>query len=187
MNEVFFTSDLHLNHDRGFIYEPRGFNSCHEHSLVVVDNINSMVKENDELYILGDVMLEDDEKGLEYFKRINCQNIHIILGNHDSDKRIEIFKSLGNIKELCFAARIKLEKWTFYLSHYPTNTCNDIDKKNSVTIFNLCGHTHTKDRFLEMRRGMMSYHVELDCHNNYPINIKDIKQDIISFKNNVVI
>ena len=186
MIDIFFTSDLHLNHNKGFIYEPRGFSNCHEHSLGIIDNINQVVKEDDELYILGDVMLEDDEKGLYYFNRIKCHNIHIILGNHDSDKRIEIFKSLDNVKELCFATRIKLKKWTFYLSHYPANTCNDADKKNSAIVFNLCGHTHTKDRFIEMRRGTMSYHVELDCHDNYPISIQDIKQDIIDFKNNVI-
>ena len=99
---------------------------------------------------------------------------------------ISVFKSLDNVKELCFATRIKLKKWTFYLSHYPANTCNDADKKNSAIVFNLCGHTHTKDRFIEMRRGTMSYHVELDCHDNYPISIQDIKQDIIDFKNNVI-
>ena len=37
-----------------------------------------------------------------------------------------------------------------------------------------------------MRIGTMSYHVELDCHDNYPISIQDIKQDIIDFKNNVI-
>ena len=115
MSDIFFTSDLHLNHNKGFIYEHRGFSNCHEHSLGIIDNINQVVKEDDELYILGDVMLEDDEKGLYYFNRIKCHNIHIILGNHDSDKRIEIFKSLDNVKELCFATRIKLKKWTCFL------------------------------------------------------------------------
>ena len=86
MSDIFFTSDLHLNHNKGFIYEPRGFSNCHEHSLGIIDNINQVVKEDDELYILGDVMLEDDEKGLYYFNRIKCHNIHIAI--------IGIFKKL---------------------------------------------------------------------------------------------
>ena len=48
MSDIFFTSDLHLNHNKGFIYEPRGFSNCHEHSLGIIDNINQVVKEDDE-------------------------------------------------------------------------------------------------------------------------------------------
>lgn len=71
MSDIFFTSDLHLNHNKGFIYEPRGFSNCHEHSLGIIDNINQVVKEDDELYILGDVMLEDDEKDCTILTGLN--------------------------------------------------------------------------------------------------------------------
>lgn len=65
MSKVWITSDLHIGHNREFVYEYRGFASCEEHDAVLVENWNSLVAEDDIVYILGDVMLkhnlEDDD------------------------------------------------------------------------------------------------------------------------------
>ena len=34
---IYLTSDLHLNHNRGFIYEPRGFHSVEEMNEAIID------------------------------------------------------------------------------------------------------------------------------------------------------
>ena len=47
-----YTSDLHLNHKNILKYDKRPFNSIEEHDKGIIDNINSLVKETDELYIL---------------------------------------------------------------------------------------------------------------------------------------
>ena len=59
MSQIYFTSDLHLCHDRGFIYEPRGFNSIEEMNNAIVENWNSIVTNEDNVFILGDLMLND--------------------------------------------------------------------------------------------------------------------------------
>ena len=83
MSEIYFTSDLHFNHDKDFIYKSRGYHDVKEASESILKNINDLVKEDDTLYILGDIMLNDNEVGIKYFNQIKCNNIHIILGNHD--------------------------------------------------------------------------------------------------------
>lgn len=181
MSEIYFTSDLHLAHDKDFIYVPRGYNSALEAGEEIIRNINEIVKEDDILYILGDLMLGDNDKGMALFKQIRCNNIHIILGNHDKDTRIALYSCCANVKEMVYATMFNYDKWQFYLSHFPSLTGNYNASKRGEIIFNLCGHFHTKDRFVHMKQGLCCYHVELDCHGNKPVNINDIISDIDSF------
>lgn len=82
MSKVWTTSDLHIGHNREFVYGYRGFASCEEHDAVLVENWNSLVAEDDIVYILGDVMLkhnlEDDnfKYGLSVLEKLNGKLIH---------------------------------------------------------------------------------------------------------------
>lgn len=175
---IYFTSDTHFCHNKPFLYEPRGFKSIEEHDETIVKNWNSIIKPEDEVYHLGDVMLINNEKGIEYLKSLNGK-IHLILGNHCTDTRIELYESCPNIVEIVHAAQIKYKKNYFFLCHYPTCVGNFDDNKK---IWCLCGHSHTKDKFVDMDK--KSYHVELDCQNNFPIEITNIIKDINKYRNN---
>lgn len=79
----YFTSDLHINHLNVINYCNRPYKDCDEMNLAIIAGINAKVTANDELYILGDFSLSPKwvEWGLQL---INCKNIHLIIGNHDS-------------------------------------------------------------------------------------------------------
>ena len=51
---IWLCSDWHFCHDRGFVYEPRGFNSIEEMNETIVNKHNSIVLPEDDVYILGD-------------------------------------------------------------------------------------------------------------------------------------
>lgn len=171
MSEIWFTSDLHLAHDKEFLYKPRGFANPREHAETVIELINDLVAPQDELYILGDLVLSDINKGMEYLDAIRCRNVNFIIGNHDTDKKIEQYLDLG-FTCLGYATTLKVGKKHFYLSHYPTATQNwQDDKKPWERVLNLCGHTHTKDKWDPVTG---SYHVELDAHYNCPVNLDKI-------------
>lgn len=181
MSNIFITSDTHFGHDRDFIYSTRGCDSESSASRAIVDNINFDVKENDELYILGDVLLGNDDS-FEYLNSINCRNIHIIAGNHDTKRRIDEYHRCLNVVEACESKRISAEGLNWFLCHYPVYTNNyNSDYHSFDALWSLCGHIHTKDPFLELKKGIMSYHCELDAHNNHPVSIKQIKRDILAF------
>lgn len=186
MGKIYFTSDLHFGHNKEFLYSSRGFNSIEKHNETVFNNINSLVTNEDDLYILGDLMLNDNEKGLELISKLNGK-IHIILGNHDTDARQQLYKTLPNVVEICYATILKYKKAHFYLSHYPTITANPIDDspwhKNLISLF---GHTHQQNNFYYDNNPYM-YHVGLDSHNCFPIEIEDIVNEIREYKikNNV--
>ena len=106
---IYFTSDLHFNHNRESIYESRGFVNVWDMNKEIVDNWNSKVKDNDIVYVLGDLMLGNNEKGKKFLTQLKG-DLHIILGNHDTDARIEIYKNLYNTVDVKYADKI----WKIY-------------------------------------------------------------------------
>ena len=174
MGKIFLTSDLHFGHDRGFLYEPRGFSSIEDHDKAVIENWNAVVSPEDDVYILGDLMLNDNDHGVECLKQLNG-NIHIIFGNHDTAARQKLYEDLG-YDILRWAEVIKYKKYHFYLSHYPTFTGNlDAESLHQCAI-NLYGHTHQQHNFYQDIPFM--YHVGCDSHNNTPILLDDILDEI---------
>ena len=176
---IYVCSDTHFCHDRDFIYKPRGFNNVTEMNENIVKNWNAVVTKEDDVYLLGDVMLNDNETGLKLLKSLNGK-IHIVTGNHCTSSRIELYKSAYNVVEvLPCATNLKYKGYLFYLSHYPTITSNnDVDKPLKARVINLAGHIHTPDRWHDWDKGLI-YHVEMDAHNCTPIALDTIIQEII--------
>ena len=171
---IYLTSDWHFGHDREFIWKARGYSSVEEMNEDQIDKINSLIKPEDNLYILGDLMLGDIDKGMECVKRIKG-NLHIILGNHDTPTRAKLYD--GPTTVLGFADRIDYNEYHFYISHYPTLTSNlDGGPSLKKRILNLFGHTHSKEKFYQDNPTM--YNVALDAHNNTPVSIDQIIEDI---------
>lgn len=173
MSKIFLTSDTHFGHSKDFLYSPRGFPSIQEHDEAIIANWNSVVGPDDIVYHLGDVMLGDNEHGMECLRRLNG-NIKIVSGNHDTDARWASYATLPNVDLLGWAYMLKYRKYHFYLSHYPTITSNyDYDKPLGAKVINLCGHSHTTDPFADSDKGLI-YHCEMDAHNCYPVLLDNI-------------
>lgn len=176
MSNIYITSDLHLGHLRSFLFKPRGFQTIEEHDAAIIENINSVVAEDDVLYILGDLMLNDNESGMKWLKQIKCGNVIVLAGNHETANRQDLYLTLPNFSLRGYAAPLKYKKWNFMLSHYPMKCDNyDDDEKPYLKVWNLCGHSHTKQIFDSITG---SYHCELDAHNNFPVSIDTIISDI---------
>ena len=91
--------------------------------------------------------------------------------------RIELYEQCDKIIDIKYADLIKIDGYSFYLSHYPTYTANyDDDKPWAKHLFNLHGHTHSKDKFFNNNPYM--YNIALDAHNNFPVYYKEIIDDI---------
>lgn len=176
MSKTFVISDLHLCHNKDFIYAPRGFSSVEEQNAEIIKRWNSVVSDNDNVIILGDLMLNDNEKGIECLKKLKGHKA-FIRGNHDTDKRIELYNEIGML-DLGYAWTMKHKGYTFYLSHYPSCTSNyDIDKPLKARVINLCGHCHYKDKFAEFDK-QLSYHCDADALDCYPIELDTIIEEI---------
>ena len=173
MNNIWLTSDWHFCHDREFLYGSRGFSSVWEMNKELVARYNEVVSKNDDVYVLGDLMLNNDQAGLACIKNLKG-NIHVIRGNHDTNTRITQYSSCWNIVEICEGKYFNYKNYHFYLSHYPCICSNwDYDKPLKARTISLCGHTHTQDPFKDFDKGLI-FHCEVDTNNCYPWNINDI-------------
>lgn len=178
MSNIWFTSDLHLMHDKAFLWEPRGFSNQKEMCEAIVENWNSVVKPEDIVYDMGDMALSDVQSAVKYLKKLNGKHFWI-RGNHDTDNKIQYIMDYcwDQIYYIGWADVLKEGKYRFYMSHYPTLTTNYDDKKFSQHVINLHGHTHQTTNWLHAENPFM-YHVGLDSHNNTPVNLDEVLTDI---------
>ncbi|MBR6366700.1 MAG: metallophosphoesterase family protein [Lachnospiraceae bacterium] len=176
MGQIWLTSDMHFCHDRDFIFKPRGFETVEEMNEAIVRNWNLVVKDGDDVYVLGDCMLKDNETGIQLMKSLKGR-LHIILGNHDTDARRKLYATIENVVEILYATVLKYRGYHFYLSHYPT-LCGNYDDSESLKtrLISLCGHAHTPDRFADWEQGVI-YHCELDAHDCRPVSIDEVVED----------
>ena len=168
---IYFTSDTHFGHDREFLWGPRGFTNHVDHDKEVIRRWNEVVGPDDIVYHLGDVMLGNNEYGISCLRQLNG-HIKIIPGNHDTQARLGLYRTVENVEVLGLAEMIKYKKYHFYLSHHPTMTSN-LEKAPYLRmhLINLYGHTHQQKQFYNGIPFM--FHVGLDSNNNAPISIDD--------------
>ena len=115
---IWFISDTHFNHDREFIWGPRGFKNINESNKTIIDNWNKTIGPNDDVYILGDFFLGKDIDFVKETLKILHGKIHLIIGNHDyfiNDN--EIRKQFVQIKD---RKTIKDGKERIILDHHPS-------------------------------------------------------------------
>ena len=171
MSRVYLSSDIHFGHDKDFLYKPRGFTSIKEHDETIIKNWNNIVQPEDVVYILGDLMLGDNEHGIDCLKELNG-SFHICLGNHDTITRQDLYAQLKSLKTIQYATILKYKKFHYYLSHYPTMT-SSLEKEHLYEcLINLFGHIHSKQKFYNEIPFM--YNVSMDANNNCPILLDDI-------------
>lgn len=172
MSKIFLTSDLHINHANILKYEPesRPFETIEEMNEAIINNWNSVVSEEDTVYILGDFFMgkwTEIEKILPRFKG----KIILIRGNHDDKRRVEIYKAHGiEVKDIDY---ISYKGRFFILCHFPmTNEefIRMIVQDNSEVVF-LYGHIHSN-----APKGYVdgTYHVGVDTNNLTPISLNQI-------------
>ena len=136
---------------------------------------NRMVSDEDDVYVLGDLMLGDNNIGVHYLSQLNG-NIHVVLGNHDTSTRQNIYVGMENIIEIQWAIMLNYKKYHFFMTHFPCMTGNLEKESLKQMTLNLYGHTHQNSNFYEDRPYM--YHVGVDSHNGYPVLLDDIIQEM---------
>ena len=180
MSKVFFTSDLHFQHSNILKFtKPRPFSTIEEHDEALITNWNSVVKDNDTVYVLGDVALKYDPKLLtEQLLRLKGKK-HLILGNHDIAKVQAKYLNMGIWESISDYRTIKLfgndgRLYECILFHYPvleynhafnTTTNNKIGRP-----IHMYGHIHNMNNYdsIYKQLGFRAVHVGLDTSDKYP-------------------
>ena len=141
-----------------------------------VERWNSVVDNEDDVYVLGDLMLGNNDIGIHYLNQLNG-NIHVVLGNHDTPTRQALYQADAyKIIEIKWAIMLNYKKYHFFMTHFPCMTGNLEKESLKQMTLNLYGHTHQRSNFYEDRPYM--YHVGVDSHDGYPVLLDDIIQEM---------
>jgi calcineurin-like phosphoesterase family protein len=86
MITTWFTADLHLGHE--LVSRLRGFRTITQHDRTLIRNYNELVKDKDEVYIVGDLCMWGPQNfgNMEAIVKKLKGRKHLILGNHDKLK-----------------------------------------------------------------------------------------------------
>lgn len=149
----FFISDLHFDHlraagENGFRKE---FKTVDEMNSIIINNWNSVVKDGDKVFVLGDVALNTSEERLDgYLSQLKGTKV-LVGGNHDNDPmKLKVFSKHFVAVVGC------LEYKGMILTHIPVHPYNL--KRFKI---NLHGHLHHSDILVSDRSDLYTY-MELD-------------------------
>jgi calcineurin-like phosphoesterase family protein len=166
----YFTADPHFGHKSVIDFCNRPFSSGIEMDSVLINNINKKVLGGDTLYILGDFSFRSSPRQiLEYRNRIWCNNIVLVLGNHDKEirKNEKLRRCFSEVVE--FGTEISLGGRRIVLCHYPLETWAG-QRKGAI---HLHGHSHGNlSREVVSKPNRMD--VGVDCHSYMPISLDEI-------------
>jgi calcineurin-like phosphoesterase family protein len=185
--ELFFTSDTHFNHKNicrgvtswsGNIDKTRDFSDLESMNSAIIDNINRKVGQEDVLIHLGDFSFGGYQHIPEFRHRIVCQNVILVLGNHDKHIRTNtdgyqsLFSSVHDYLEISVrpysTKMVKHLDYEFVLSHFPIASWNNM-KDGSM---HLHGHVHLpKDRKLGPGKMM---DVGVDGNDYAPYSLREV-------------
>ena len=171
---IFLTSDCHFNHQNIIVYEKdsRPFNTVEEMNEKIIENWNSVVSNDDEVYVLGDFFMGKIEDIEPILTRLNRKQIYLIRGNHDTSNRIKIYENHGIIvKDIAY---LNYKGKFLILCHFPiaSNEFVEMVRTNHQTDTVVCyGHIHS-----QAPHGYSdgTYHVGVDTNDLTPVLIDDL-------------
>ena len=171
---VYLTSDLHFGHKNIIKYTNRPFASVQEMDAALIENWNRVVRENDEVYILGDFTMQDERIADSLLLRLHGRK-YLVRGNHDYFAEKYRGAMLGWIKDY---HELKFNKSFLVFSHYPFAEWN----RSHHGAYCLHGHQHNhSDYNLRQRKeGIRRYDVGVDANGFAPVPL----EKIISFFEN---
>lgn len=169
---LYFVADTHLGHGNIIKYCARPFSSTHEHDQALISNWNSVVKENDTVYHLGDFGLAHPKYLLDLSSMLNGKII-LIKGNHDKAIKGQLAKRFSEIHvgyhELKKQDPEMDMNQLIVLCHYPLLTWN----KRYFGSWHLHGHVHGN---IPGTDDTARLDVGVDTNNYTPVSYDQVKE-----------
>lgn len=184
MSKTFVTSDLHFGHSNVIKYcpESRGsFTHVDDMDAKIVENINSVVTDDDILFILGDIAFAKPAKAVDYLKQLNGQKV-FVWGNHDKKLResseFQMSKNLigciSTADYLCETFVADEARYKVAMMHFPLLTW---DGAHHGTIM-LHGHSHSPKSHRDTMPGKRIRDIGIDGNDLMPYNMTDLVREL---------
>lgn len=150
-----YTADLHLYDQSMLTFEHQNdpsvpeFGSVEKRFSFIKDGWNKRVKQDDDVYIVGDVSLAGRKETIAALSELNGRK-HIILGNHDGGWMHSLARSkTGNVIDVSSGIkRIRDNGKDVVLCHYPIIAWEK-QHKGSYLVYGHLHHTHEDTLFMD--------------------------------------
>jgi len=173
MTDTWIISDTHFRHADILKFKDyagkivRQFDNVNQMDECMFDNWNSVVKPNDTVYHLGDVVMGEDKPTWlkENMHKLKGKK-HLVLGNHDNPKFLAPY-----FKSILFWADMT-KKHGLLLSHIPLHlsTLQESHRFGDYPVKNIHGHIHSNPSPEGPYRCVSVEHI-----NYTPINLEELK------------
>lgn len=159
---IYFTSDTHYGHYNIIKYSKRPYKDVKEMNEAMIENWNTIVKDDDTVFHLGDIMFSKDYSILDKLKGKKS----FIRGNHDSEVIV------GEIRKRHLAMRDYYELKYFdrklILCHFPLLSWNGA-RKGTIHV-----HGHSHGTINDLNVNCRRVDVGVDVYNYRPVSIDQI-------------
>lgn len=150
MSKTFYIADTHFGHANIIKYCDRPFKDIYEMTEVLVNNWNSVVSEDDEVWFLGDFTLSHNKEIItKLVSRLNG-HIYMVMGNHDY---LSIAEYMACGFEKVYDMPIIYNNF-YILSHEP------IFMNENMPYFNIYGHVHNNSIYADRTKNSWCVSVE---------------------------
>lgn len=173
---IFYIADIHFYDSKVFQKCSRPFDNFDDYAEEIIFRWNSKVKNDDIVYVLGDIAEDDSINCLSMFNKMNGHK-HLIIGNHDSkivkEKEINsVFESISFIKLINDNGR------KVCLCHYPLMDWIEFNRDGYLVY----GHIHNKSeknniaykQIKEYYADKKAYNAGVDVTNFEPVTLDEM-------------
>lgn len=184
---ILFTSDLHLGHKNIISTCGRNAENCGQNfdtveqmNVFLINKWNQKVKDNDEVYILGDLSFRSGVSVKTYLMQLKGRK-HLIIGNHDFQWQKNITNMKDYFESVSNMEVIRLDGKIITLCHYPLLEWNGSRRaKNQRTSISwlIHGHIHnTRDNVFEYIRDNLpcALNCGVDINGFEPVTFEELR------------
>ena len=173
---IYYISDTHFRDQAIFDKCKRPFKSLKEMEEAIVNNWNNKVSDNDIVYVLGDIVKDDDASAIQIFSRLKGHK-HLIVGNHDHDL-LEVISKSKVFESTKFIDLIIDKERKVCICHYPLMDWMEFNRSG----FLVYGHIHNKTpkngepyrMMKEFYRNLPAYNCGVDVCNFEPKSLDEL-------------
>jgi len=159
LNEIYFISDLHLDHVNIIRYSDRPFSSIEEMNHSLVKNWNETVTKDSLVFFLGDIAFGRKSKTTDYWANKLRGNIIFIKGSHDRSKTIKFHDKLI----------LRVNSQRFLLVYDP------LRKPRDWNDWIINGHLHNRDpKYTLVNAENKTINVSVEMIDYKPISLKKL-------------
>lgn len=179
---IWFSSDQHFGHRNVINFCDRPYADVKEMNQSLIDNWNSVVSNNDIIFVLGDMFWFHGRHEIKkVVAKLNGKYIYVVPGNHCKRDTYELCDERLILIDDISSIYLRYEEfgpviYEIFLSHCPMMTWPHRDRG----AYNFFGHIHsgpkTKaevDQDLPLWKGLQ-YDVGVDNNNYTPVSLEEI-------------